>query len=262
MPLHIFRAAYELRCSINFIHWYLSVHLDIGCWQTILLQWQTLSRLLCHLANGTSASRRIPPTAFVRIAFRSFAHTTVPSAYSQAQAAPRLSHGYSVQSIHQNFFGRLSRRNRLAPAVRLGLRRCLRNSCTNSKVSRSMIVGWVSGNTFHFPRMSFLPLLFQRRCLARFRSESLGGVYHSAGHSVVNRQNKKPIHRDIKNRRELCSRFKMMKLCIGFKIQIRSVCRLTNHAGRHCDICWCGNYQLPLAFLKSSFILYSVIFLL
>ena len=66
-----------------------------------------------------------------------------------------------------------------------------------------------------FTRMSFLPLLFQRRCLARFRLESLGEVSHSAGHSVVNWQNKKPIHRDIKNRREFCSRFKMMKLCIG-----------------------------------------------
>lgn len=66
-----------------------------------------------------------------------------------------------------------------------------------------------------FTRMQFLPLFFQQRCLARFRSESLGGVSHSAGHSVVNRQNKKPIHRDIKNRREHCSRFKMMKLCIG-----------------------------------------------
>lgn len=85
-------------------------------------------------------------------------------------------------------------------------------------------------------------------------------ISHSGGHSVVNRQDKKPIHRDIENRRELCSGFKMMKLCIGFKIQIRSICRLTNHADRDCDIGWCGNYQLPLAFLKSSFILYSVIF--
>ena len=67
--------------------------------------------------------------------------------------------------------------------------------------------------------MSFLPLLFQRRCLARFRSESLGGVYHSAGHSVVNRQNKKPIHRDIKNRRELCSRFKMMYYVTALKFK-------------------------------------------
>jgi hypothetical protein len=51
---------------------------------------------------------------------------------------------------------------------------------------------------------------FQRRFLARFRSESLGGISHSDGHSVVNRQNKKSIHRDIKNRRERCSRFKLM----------------------------------------------------
>lgn len=35
-------------------------------------------------------------------------------------------------------------------------------------------------------------------------------ISHSDGHSVVNRQNKKPIHRNIKNRRERCSRFKMM----------------------------------------------------
>lgn len=102
-----------------------------------------------------------------------------------------------------------------------------------------------------FTRMSFLPLLFQRRCLARFRSESLGEVSHSAGHSVVNWQNKKPIHRVIKNRREHCSRFKMMKLCIGFEIQIRGVCHLTNHAGRHCDIGWCGNVRLPLSSNRS-----------
>ncbi len=35
-----------------------------------------------------------------------------------------------------------------------------------------------------FSRMSFLPLLFQRRFLARFLTESLGGVSHSDGHSI------------------------------------------------------------------------------
>ena len=64
---------------------------------------------------------------------------------------------------------------------------------------------------------------------------------------------KKPIHRDIKNLREFCSRFKMMKLCIGFEIQIRGVCLLTNHVGRHCAIGWCGIVRLPLALSHLEF---------
>lgn len=71
--------------------------------------------------------------------------------------------------------------------------------------------------------------VFQRRCLARFRSESLGGVSHSDGYSVVNRQNKKPIHRDIKNRREHGSHFKMMKLCIG-SVNSETIYLLINHS--------------------------------
>lgn len=86
-------------------------------------------------------------------------------------------------------------------------------------------------------------------------------VSHSAGHSIFNRQNKKPIHRNIKNQREHCSRFKMMKLCIGFEIQIRGICLLTNHAGRQCGIGWCGNVRLPLS-SNRSFILYSVVALI
>lgn len=78
-------------------------------------------------------------------------------------------------------------------------------------------------------------------------------ISHSDGHSVVNQQNKKPIHRDIKNRREHCSRFKMTKLCIGFEFQRRGICLLTNHAGRQCGIGWCDNYRLPLPLLTSEF---------
>ena len=54
-------------------------------------------------------------------------------------------------------------------------------------------------------------------------------ISHSDGHSVVNRQNKKPIHRDIKNRREHCSRFKMMKLCIG-SVNSETIYLLINHS--------------------------------
>ncbi len=72
---------------------------------------------------------------------------------------------------------------------------------------------------------------------------------------------KKPIHRNIKNQREFFSRFKMMKLCIGFEIQIRGICLLTNHAGRQCGIGWCGNVRLPLS-SNRSFILYSVVALI
>lgn len=40
---------------------------------------------------------------------------------------------------------------------------------------------------------------------------------------------KKPIHRDIKNRREHCSRFKMMKLCIG-SVNSETIYLLINHS--------------------------------
>lgn len=111
-------------------------------------------------------------------------------------------------------------------------------------------------------QMSFLPLFFQRRCLTHSPKERSSQNHIPFRRSFsCNRQNKKPIHRDIKNRREHCSRFKMMKLCIGFEIQIRGICLLTNHAGRQCGIGWCGNVRLPLS-SNQSFILYSVIVLL
>lgn len=49
-------------------------------------------------------------------------------------------------------------------------------------------------------------------------------ISHSDGHSVVNRQNKKPIHRDIKNQRERCSRFKMMFYVTALKFKDGTVC--------------------------------------
>ena len=49
-------------------------------------------------------------------------------------------------------------------------------------------------------------------------------ISHSDGHSVVNRQSKKPIHRDIKNRRERCSRFKMMFYVTALKFKDGTVC--------------------------------------
>lgn len=76
--------------------------------------------------------------------------------------------------------------------------------------------------------MLFLPLLFQRRLLARFREESLGGVFHSDGHSVVNRQNKKADTQKHQNSKSLALAIILMKLCIGFEIQIRVVRSLTN----------------------------------
>ena len=44
-------------------------------------------------------------------------------------------------------------------------------------------------------------------------------VSHSAGHSIFNRQNKKPIHRNIKNQREFFSRFKMMFYVTALKFK-------------------------------------------
>ena len=86
-------------------------------------------------------------------------------------------------------------------------------------------------------------------------------ISHSDGRSVVIGKTKSRYTETSKNRREHCSRFKMMKLCIGFEIQIRGICLLTNHAGRQCGIGWCGNVRLPLS-SNQSFILYSVIVLL
>ena len=83
---------------------------------------------------------------------------------------------------------------------------------------------WTSSFSLPF-YLNVVPVpVSQRRCLARFRSESLGEVSHSDGHSVVNRQTKKPIHRDIKNRREHCSRFKMMFYVSALKFKDGTVC--------------------------------------
>ena len=49
-------------------------------------------------------------------------------------------------------------------------------------------------------------------------------VSHSAGHSIFNRQNKKPIHRNIKNQREFFSRFKMMFYVTALKFKDGTVC--------------------------------------
>lgn len=96
-----------------------------------------------------------------------------------------------------------------------------------------------------------------RRCLARFRSESLGEVSHSDGHSVVNRQNKKPIHREIKNRRERCSRFKMMKLCIG-SVNSETIYLLINHsASRFAFTSGAAKFSVAGSSV-SSFILYLI----
>lgn len=82
-------------------------------------------------------------------------------------------------------------------------------------------------------------------------------VSHSAGHSIFNRQNKKPIHRNIKNQREFFSRFKMMKLCIGSANSETTCLFLTNHTNRQCVNGWCGYDRLPLALPKKSFILFN-----
>ena len=67
--------------------------------------------------------------------------------------------------------------------------------------------------------------VFQQRSLARFRTESLGKIIsHSDGHSVVIGKTKKPIHRDIKNRREFYSRFKMMFYVTALKFKDGTVC--------------------------------------
>ena len=49
-------------------------------------------------------------------------------------------------------------------------------------------------------------------------------ISHSDGHSVVIGKTKKPIHRDIKNRRELYSRFKMMFYVSALKFKDGTVC--------------------------------------
>ena len=49
-------------------------------------------------------------------------------------------------------------------------------------------------------------------------------ISHSDGHSVVIGKTKKPIHRDIKNRREFYSRFKMMFYVTALKFKDGTVC--------------------------------------
>lgn len=109
-----------------------------------------------------------------------------------------------------------------------------------------------------FSRMLFLPLLFQRRLLARFRKESLGGVSHSDGHSVVNRQNKKPIHSTPKQREGFSRSFWWNYVsALNFKSVLSALYQPRKQTMRiwlvrQCLACRC-------LFLKSSFILYSVV---
>ncbi len=77
-----------------------------------------------------------------------------------------------------------------------------------------------------FTRMLFLPLLFQRRCLAHIIAKSY--PIQTVIQLSISKQ-KEPIHRDIKNRREHCSRFKMMKLCIG-SVNSETIYLLINHS--------------------------------
>lgn len=109
--------------------------------------------------------------------------------------------------------------------------------------------------------MSFLPLRFQRRFLARFllgkswRSIPFGRSFSFQG--TIGKQKSRYI--DIKNQREFSSRFKMMKLCIGSANSETTCLFLTNHANRQCVNGWCGYDRLPLALPKKSFIFYSVV---
>lgn len=77
--------------------------------------------------------------------------------------------------------------------------------------------------------MSFFcpyPGVSPQRCFAlSTHIRGLGKIIsHSDGHSVVIGKTKKPIHRDIKNRRERCSRFKMMFYVTALKFKDGTVC--------------------------------------
>lgn len=63
-------------------------------------------------------------------------------------------------------------------------------------------------------------------CLCFFSSVAFLENCHPKiiSHSVVNRQNKKPINRDSKNRWERCSRFKMMFYVTALKFKDGTVC--------------------------------------
>lgn len=66
----------------------------------------------------------------------------------------------------------------------------VRNTPNDADIVRTFSVWKIPTFTVQEPfcrssQMSFLPLLFQRRFLARFLTESLGGVSHSDGHLVV-----------------------------------------------------------------------------
>lgn len=109
-----------------------------------------------------------------------------------------------------------------------------------------------------FTRMSFLPLLFQRRSLARFHSESLGGVSHSDGHSVFNRKTKKPIHRHQKSAGALLS-LQNDVLCIGFEIQRRDclfIRSLADSTKKH--KVWTAVFSLSTPKALGSFATFSI----
>lgn len=85
-----------------------------------------------------------------------------------------------------------------------------------------------------FTRMSFLPLLFQRRCLAYFHSESRGGVSHSDGHAVVAGKTKSRYTETSKSAGVLLS-LQSDVLCIGFEFQRRDclfICSLTDSTNK------------------------------
>ena len=107
-------------------------------------------------------------------------------------------------------------------------------------------------------RKSFLPLLFQRRFLARFLTKSLGGVSHSDGHSVVNKD-KKPVHR-YQNKRKIIFRYSFDEnLCTGFEIQMPQCLYLSRFCTQTVQ---CEAFAVISAYRRSQcFIGYSVVVL-
>lgn len=74
---------------------------------------------------------------------------------------------------------------------------------------------------FYLPALDFAKVLFRSAFRISCRRKIIS---HSDDHSVVIGKTKKPIHRDIKNRREHCSRFKRMFYVTALKFKDGTVC--------------------------------------
>lgn len=147
------------------------------------------------------------PTACGQTFFQRLAHLKGFSSYFPIPFPSQLFFGYNGRNILRNFCGMRNKRNLPVPACSYPLR------CNIVSVHNPMLVAPID-SSFLFavlPECRSCPCFFNSVVLLCFprKLSSQNHIPFRRSFSC-NQQNKKPIHRDIKNRRELCSRFKMM----------------------------------------------------